>query len=124
MHQRRFTKEFEVEAVRQAALARVAAVHQRVIEQTQAAHAGAAGGRVDFRAYSVGAVNAGAQKYFTVHLHPDATRAQADRAGSYFRSFGLAVDVDNADHILFLRGTYGQASAASNPTTAAAHGGM
>jgi subtilase family serine protease len=69
--------------------------------------------------YWVGAVNAGATKYFTVNLKPHATRLDAEMIGAYFRRFGLVVDDRNTD-VVFVRGTYAQAAAAANTSFAVA----
>jgi kumamolisin len=87
-----------------------------LIANTSIAHAGAAGGPIDYRAYAVGSVNGADRKYFTVHLAPGTSAQQAEHVAAYFRHAGLTISSDAQDGILFARGTYAQAAAAAHVT--------
>jgi kumamolisin len=62
----------------------------------------------------IGAVNPGAEKYFTVNMRDAATLWDAAYVAAYFRKFGLQVSISPDSKILFAHGTYGQAGAAAN----------
>jgi kumamolisin len=85
-----------------------------LLASTSIAHAGAAGGQIDFRSYAVGEVNGADQKYFTVHLTPGTSAKQTEHIAAYFRGHGLTIQTDAEDGILFARGTYAQAGAAAH----------
>jgi subtilase family serine protease len=65
----------------------------------------------------VGGIAAGAEKYFSVNLQPNAG-AGARAVERYFERFGLSVQTSPDRTILFVHGTYGQAAAAGNTSFA------
>jgi kumamolisin len=68
----------------------------------------------DLHAYFLGPVSGVAAKYFTVALRDGTTERDAIAVASYFRGYGLVVTIDAENGLLFVRGTYGQASAAAH----------
>lgn len=67
----------------------------------------------------VGGIAAGAEKYFTVNLQPNAGIAGERAVTRYFERFGLSVRSSPDHTILFVHGTYGQAAAAGGTSFAA-----
>jgi hypothetical protein len=67
----------------------------------------------------LGGIAAGAEKYFTVNLQPNAGDVGARAVARYFERFGLSVQASPDRTILFVHGTYGQAAAAGNTSFAA-----
>jgi subtilase family serine protease len=66
----------------------------------------------------VGGIAAGAEKYFTVNLQPNAGDAGARTVARYFERFRLSVQTSPDRTVLFVHGTYGQAAAAGNTSFA------
>jgi kumamolisin len=62
----------------------------------------------------IGAVNSGAEKYFTVNMREGSTPRDTALVAQYFRRFGLQVSSSPGGEVLFVHGTYGQAGAAAH----------